>query len=111
MISFFKYHVVLFLVITSCVRPEKDIILLYDDYQSLHRGPLGSGYGAHTEYHYYPEASPKGNWAVSTFRYNLAPSWYVRKMNDQRVIYQKGMNTDLHWHPMIIAGNNLWKDF
>ena len=111
MISFFKYHVVLFLVITSCVRPEKDIILLYDDYQSLHRGPLGSGYGAHTEYHYYPEASPKGNWAVSTFRYNLAPSWYVRKMNDQRVIYQKGMNTDLHWHPMIIAGNNLWKDY
>ena len=24
--------------------------------------------GAHTEYHYLPEAAPKGNWAASTFR-------------------------------------------
>jgi len=93
------------------MRPGKEVILYHDDYNSLHRGPLGTNYGAHTEYHYLPEAAPKGEWSVSTFRYNLPQSWYVREIKNQRVIFQKSTNHDSHWHPMIITGNELWRNY
>ncbi|MBN2764186.1 MAG: hypothetical protein JXR41_13925, partial [Bacteroidales bacterium] len=108
------YRLISFLIIIlfffSCNSIRKEI-LLYDDYSGLHRGPLGSGTGAHTEYHYLPEAAPKGNWAVSTFRYNLPESWYVHEVDNQRVLLQKAINKDKHWHPMVIAGNRHWKDY
>jgi rhamnogalacturonan endolyase len=109
--SFPKYMLILFLALTSCIRMQREIVLLDDNYQSMQRGPLVTDYGARTEYHFFPEAAPKGNWAVSTFRYNLPPSWYIRETDGQRVMYQKGVNPDLHWHPMVIAGNELWKDY
>lgn len=95
----------------SCNFPNKRIILLADDYLQLQRGPLGSSYGAQTEYHYLPEAAPKGNWAVSTFRYNLPQSWYLREIDKKRVIYQNGLNNDIHWHPMIITGSEFWQNY
>ncbi len=103
-------YAILLLLIFSCRVTRKEI-LLYDDYSGLRRGPLGSGAGAHTEYHYLPEAAPKGNWAVSTFRYNLPESWYVRKADDHCVLIQQAFNKDTHWHPMVIAGNQHWEDY
>ena len=103
-------YVCFFLLIfsCSCIREE---VLLYDDYSGLRRGPLGSGAGAHSEYHYLPEAAPKGNWSVSTFRYNLPESWYVREVDKQRMMVQQGVNKDKHWHPMVIAGSRHWKNY
>lgn len=75
------------------------------------RGPLGSGAGAHTEYHYLPEAAPVGNWAISTFRYNLPESWYIRETEKGRTLVQDEINPDRHWHPMVVAGDPLWKDY
>jgi rhamnogalacturonan endolyase len=101
---------ILLLIIVSCNGGRKEI-LLYDDYSGLHRGPLGSGQGARTEYHYLPEAAPKGNWAISTFRYNLPESWYVREADHHRVLVQQDVNKDIHWHPMVIAGNKHWGNY
>ena len=104
-------HLLIILLPVTCKIPDKNILLFTDNYRSLHLGPLGSSYGARTEYHYLVEAAPKGNWAVSTFRYNLPQSWFVREIEGQRVLYQNGRNPDKHWHPMVIAGNSLWKNY
>lgn len=86
-------------------------ILLEDDFGLMPRGPLGSELGAETEYHYLPQARPVGNWAVSTFRYNLPPSWYVRRKDGRDFLYQKAVNPDHHWHPMVVAGSPFWQDY
>ncbi|MBN1416878.1 MAG: hypothetical protein JW973_17405 [Bacteroidales bacterium] len=106
----FALFPVLLLFIFSCNSVQKKI-LLYDDYSDLHLGPLGSGAGAHTEYHYLHEAAPKGNWSVSTFRYNLPESWFIRKQGDHCVMVQRAVNKDIHWHPMVIAGNKHWINY
>ena len=105
-----KGLVVLFLFL-SCSNHGDKIVLFSDDYNSLKSGPLGSSFGAETEYHYLPEAAPKCNWIVSTFRYNLPQSWYVRKSENQKIIYQSGYNPDKHWHPIIITGSEYWQNY
>ena len=104
--------VAIFLVlIISCATQEQEVLLFSDDYSQLPRGPLGSNVGAHTEYHYLHEAKPKGNWAISTFRHNLSESWFVRAVNGQKVLFQKATNPNDHWHPMIVAGDQLWENY
>ncbi|MBN2699743.1 MAG: hypothetical protein JXR52_13030 [Bacteroidales bacterium] len=98
-------------MIVSCDHTLNRHTLLDDDFSSLRRGPLGSGSGAHTEYHYLPEAAPKGNWSISTFRYNLPESWYIMEAGGERYICQKAVNNDSHWHPMVISGDDLWQDY
>ena len=99
------------LVIISCGTGTGEKVIFSDDYTGLRRGPLGGNAGAHTEYHYLPSAAPKGNWAISTFRYNLPESWYVREYKGIRCLCQDGVNTDRHWHPMVVAGDPLWEDY
>ena len=62
------FGLILLLFLLQCCIP--DIILFTDDFNNLPRGPIGSDVGAHTEYHFLHEAKPKGQWAISTFRYN-----------------------------------------
>ncbi len=113
-----KEHIFLYLLsytiaFSGCrtYSPGENKILLADDYTSLQRGPLGSELGAETEYHFLHQARPRGNWSISTFRYNLSASWSVRETGGHRFIYQDGINPDRHWHPMIIAGSPLWADY
>ena len=99
------------LIITSCNQEDDQVLLFTDDYSVMPRGPLGSDVGAHTEYHYLHEAKPKGNWAISTFRSNLPASWYVRKVNEKKVLLQNGVNKNNHWHPMVVAGDLFWENY
>ena len=99
------------LLAVSCNRDNNGFIMFSDDYSHLPGGPLGSDVGAHTEYHFLPEAGPKGDWAISTFKSNLPPSWYVRKINEKKVLFQKGVNSNTHWHPMVVAGDLLWENY
>ncbi len=103
-------YLVFFIFIFSCDHTQRKVLLV-DDYSLLHRGPLGSGAGAHTEYHYLPETAPKGNWSVSTFRYNLPESWFIREVRGSRSLVQQAVNKDVHWHPMVIAGNQHWENY
>ena len=98
-------------LLTACIHKEKEITLFSDDYNALPRGPLGSNVGAHTEYHFLHEAKPKGNWAISTFRSNLPESWFVRKIENRKVLFQNAENRDKHWHPMVVAGDVLWENY
>lgn len=91
--------------------PGRQVVLLQEDFSSMPAGPLGSELGAETEYHYLHQARPVGEWAVSTFRYNLPPSWYIRKKGEGRILVQAETNPDLHWHPMLAAGSPFWRDY
>ena len=115
-----KFHVLLLYVSVilpamlqpGCGRmPGKQVVLLQEDFGSLPRGPLGSELVAETEYHYFHQARPVGDWAVSTFRYNLPPSWHIRRTGEESILFQEEMNPDRHWHPMVVAGSPLWKDY
>ena len=105
-------YLLLFIILTiisGCNSPTE--ILFDDDFDQLQLGPLGSNVGAHTEYHYIAEARPRGKWVVSTFRYNLPPSWYVRKIDGKKAVIQQEVNTDKHWHPMLISGDQYWSNY
>ena len=71
-------------VLASCTSMSGDGCLLYDEYRELKRGSLSTDLGAHTEYHFLPEAAPKGNWAVSNDR----GWWSAHEVDDERFIYQ-----------------------
>jgi rhamnogalacturonan endolyase len=92
---------------SSCTSMSGDACLLYDDYHGLKRGSLSTDLGAHTEYHYLPEAAPKGDWAVS----NERGWWSVHEVDGQRFIYQSKTDQINYSHPMIVAGDELWEDY
>jgi len=92
---------------SSCTSISGDSCLLYDDYRGLKRGSLSTDLGAHTEYHYLPEAAPKGNWAVSNDR----GWWSMHEVDGERFIYQSRTDQINYSHPMIVAGDELWEDY
>lgn len=88
--------------------------LLDDDFSQLPRGQFSVALGAHTEYHYLPEAAPKGNWAVSCFTWEVPfmRAWRVRQENDYRIMEQTYPNNPgKHTHPMVIAGDSFWRNY
>ena len=85
---------------------SKRVTLFQDDFSQLRRGPLSSSFGARTEYHYLPEAAPRGAWAVSNDR----GWWSVRGLDHNRFIYQNRLDDLRYAHPIIITGDSFWKD-
>ena len=88
-------------------------ILLNEDFSALETGKFSANVGAHTEYHYLPEAAPKGNWTVAAFRSGEASgeAWQVRQYNGSKVMAQTFTNPLPHTHPMLSTGDDLWRDY
>ena len=88
-------------------------ILLNDDFSALEAGKFSANVGAHTEYHYLPEAAPKGNWTVAAFRSGEASgeAWQVKQVNGAQVMAQTFTNPLPHTHPMLSTGDDLWRDY
>lgn len=88
-------------------------ILLNEDFSALETGKFSANVGAHTEYHYLPEAAPKGNWTVAAFRSGEAAgeAWQVRQHNGSKVMAQTFTNQLVHTHPMLSTGDDLWRDY
>ena len=105
--KFIVLIIVVSCLLTSCKSISGDGCLLYDDYRGLKRGSLSTDLGAYTEYHYLPEAAPKGNWAVSNDR----GWWSVHDVDGERFIYQSKVDEIDYSHPMIIAGDEFWEDY
>lgn len=98
-------------LISSAAEPT---VVLDDDFSQLPSRLISSPVGAHTEYHYLPEAAPVGNWAVSTFasRGESQRAWRVQSDRGEKVMAQtytkKG---EPYWHPMLVAGDPLWQNY
>jgi len=92
---------------SSCAPFNKEVLLFQDDLKGIRRGPLSTDVGAHTEYHYLPEAAPRCNWAVS----NDLGWWSIREIDRQRWLCQSGKNDLTYAHPMLITGDGLWEDY
>lgn len=105
------FYLVFLFFVMGCIDISKQEILLNDDFSTLPHGPLGTDVGAHTEYHYIAEARPQTRWAISTFRYNLPPSWEIRKNGAGQMLFQRAENPNKHWHPMVVTGSEFWQNY
>ena len=107
-----RYWILLLLVPVTLLA-QNTVDLLNDDFRGMHRGPFSQVVGAHTEYHYLHEAAPRGNWAVSAFRSSTESmrAWQVRETDGDRMMVQTYTNKEKHTHPMIVAGDSLWRDY
>jgi rhamnogalacturonan endolyase len=114
----FRHIVFMYLLITfiflSCSQNRFSEVLLRDDFSRLDTGLFSAPVGPHTEYHYLPEAGIKGNWAVSSFGSGTGwgTAWQVRNEGSGNKMCQTLLNrSNRSTHPMIIAGDSLWKDY
>lgn len=102
----------LFILLNSCTK--KSNVLLYDDFSLMHSEKLSSDGGAHTEYHFLPELYAKGNWNVASFYHDRDSynAWKVRSHGGKKVIAQTKLYNKISFtHPMLVAGDSLWKDY
>ena len=97
--------------VDAAAAPQDEVVLLDDDFSGLPPGLLMPPVGAHTEYHFVPEAAPKGAWAVTTFDSKSQRAWEVRHENNKAVMAQTFKNEANYTHPMIVAGEELWADY
>src|SRR5688572_29529664 len=111
--------VIIFILLTAifagCQVPSKFTkVLLFDDFNSIRRGPYSVDVGARTEYHYLHEAAPRSQWAVSTFTWesDFKRAWHIRQEGDDRQMVQVFKNQqNKHTHPMVVAGEQDWEDY
>jgi rhamnogalacturonan endolyase len=95
------------LVVGSCAPLGGDAVLFQDDLAGVRRGPLSAAVGAHTEYHYLPEAAPRCAWSVS----NDLGWWSLRQAEGKRWLCQSGSNDLAYAYPILVAGDALWQDY
>jgi hypothetical protein len=104
------------LALHGCHHNKFTEIILKDNFIGLNTGLFSSPTGAHSEYHYFPEAGTKGNWAVSSFFYGegigWGAAWQVKKEGETNMMCQTFLNDSIReTHPMIVAGDSLWRDY
>ncbi|MFZ5833386.1 MAG: hypothetical protein ACOY3P_25135 [Planctomycetota bacterium] len=88
-----------------------DVVLLDDDFRAQEVGMFSAQVGAHTEYHFLPEAAPRAGWNVACFSSKGGRAWEVKQEGDRRVMAQTYENGQRHTHPMVVAGDPLWQDY
>ncbi|MBN2329654.1 MAG: hypothetical protein JXR73_21110 [Candidatus Omnitrophica bacterium] len=91
-----------------------DVVLLDENFSGLRPGMFSPGaIGAHAEYHYLAETSPKENWVVSCFSSNPESqrAWRVIQEEGDAMMQQVYRERTKHTHPMIVTGEALWGDY
>lgn len=97
----------------STTRAQQASVLLQDDFSDQKIGMFSTFVKAHTEYHYRPDAAPKGLWEVSTAEGETGSqrAWWIFHEEGRNLMVQTYDNPDVHTHPMVIAGDPLWDDY
>lgn len=113
---FIRKAIIIFIILLSsgCSGGEK--VILYDDFSELKPQMIsGDVVGALSEYHNISATQPKGNWIVSSFRSDPSQrAWRIIVEEDKHIMHQTYASTERevkYTHPMIIAGDELWKDY
>ncbi|MCC6796027.1 MAG: hypothetical protein IT366_12990 [Candidatus Hydrogenedentes bacterium] len=91
----------------------EETVLLEDSFSSYPAGPLLGVVGAHAEYHYLPETTPRGPWAVSTFRSDSESqlAWRAIRVDGKPALAMMTPNKMKHTHPMVVAGDEAWRHY
>jgi len=116
-IMYRKFLIVILILTTAfagCNKINSKQVRLIDDFSALDTGLFSAPVGALTEYHYLPEAAPKGNWVVSSFASGdeWGKAWQVKAEGTRHVMCQTLLNKSQKWtHPMIITGDSLWQNY
>ena len=100
--------------VAGCKNFRYNEVLLQDDFSQLDTGLFSAPVGPHTEYHYLPEAGTRGNWVVSSFASGggWGTAWQVINKGSGNTMCQTMYNkSNRSTHPMVIAGDSLWKDY
>lgn len=107
------YLIIIALSLSFSQRDHYSEVLLEDDFSQLPSGTLSSKEGAHTEYHFIPGLIPRGNWQVSSFYHDVESeqAWQIFTHKGSKVMAQTVHYTKNFTHPMVIAGDSLWKDY
>jgi len=107
----FIFPIFIAMVFSSCRQYGQ--ALLKDDFSALDTGLFSAPVGPHTEYHYLPEAGIKGNWAVSSFASggNWGTAWQIKTTDNGKLMCQTIVNKNRSTHPMIVAGDSLWRNY
>ena len=76
--------------------------------------------GPHTEYHFIKEAQAKGAWVMTAFQSRWTDTaWRITYPNptlskhesDMKVMRQSIESKAAWTHPMLVAGDSLWRDY
>lgn len=94
---------------------EESVVVLRDEFETLPTGPLSKVLWARAEYHYLRESEPKGPWSISCYSSALGSqrAWKVVEHEGRNTLlqtYSPG-RSDKHVHPMVVAGDPLWKNY
>ena len=98
----------------ALARAEDASVALFEDgFGQMRSGSIGSEIGAHAEYHYLPEVGAKGNWFISAFVSGAAAqrAWRIARHEGQAVLLQTYENKLIQTHPMVVGGEELWRDY
>jgi len=91
----------------------EDVVLLEGSFDAYPAGPVLGVVGAHAEYHYLPESTPRGEWAVSTYRSDAETqlAWRAIRVGGKAAMLMASQNKFNHTHPVLVAGEPLWQDY
>ena len=89
------------------------VVLLDEEFRGYPAGLFSTEVGAHTEYHYLPEAHPKGHWEITTFRspVDSQRAWRVVEHEGAPAMAQAYRNKYGFYHPMLVTGDPVWRDY
>lgn len=103
----------LFLTLAATAAGAAEVTVFEDHFAAMPSGVVMGVVGAAAEYHYLPACAPVQGWAVSTYRSDAASqcAWRIVDDGDRRAAAMVYKNKAKDMHPMLVAGDPLWKDY
>ncbi len=91
-----------------------DVTILQDEFDQLPSAPLSKVLWARAEYHFLPESGPKGPWNITAYTSTIGSqrAWEITEHDGRHALWQTyTAGADKHIHPMVTAGDPLWKNY
>jgi rhamnogalacturonan endolyase len=86
--------------------------LLDERFDGFEPGLFSADVGPHTEYHYLPEAAPRGAWSVACFADREGGrAWWIEDREDGHAMCQTQAPNRVQTHPILRAGDPAWTDY
>lgn len=110
--SCFAFVVGLSLALLNVAIAEE--VVFSDHFEQLPSGAILGEMGAESEYHYLRATAPIAGWTVASFRpgYDWSRAWRGIEEGGKRIVAHTMPENNLRdTHPMLTAGDSLWKDY